>query len=164
MTQISKRYLQKKVEDRILDLFWTSLSSLSTKEKISLLLDDLLTPTEKIMLSKRLSIAFMLLKGYDYPAINNRLKVSNQTIWNVKGNLTYRGKGYRMVVEQIMSKEKWEKLWEDIEHFLQEATPPRSVLIGKKHVASSGKKGELKKSRFEFSMMFRKIRGNSDRS
>lgn len=125
MAQVSKRYLQKKVEDRILDLFWTSLSSLSTKEQIALFLDDLLSPTEKLMLAKRLAIAFMLLKGYDYPSINNRLKVSDPTIWNVKTNLAYRGKGYKIAIGSIMNKEKWEKFWQDLDHFFEQILPPR---------------------------------------
>lgn len=125
MAQVSKRYLQKEVEERILDLFWASLSSLSTKEKVAIFLDDLLSPTEKIMLSKRLAIAFMLMKGYDYPSINNKLKVSDQTIWNVKTNLLHRGEGYKMTIGQIMSKEKWEKFWDDLDHFLTQALPPR---------------------------------------
>lgn len=125
MAQVSKRYLQKKVEDRILDLFWTSLSSLSTKEKVGIFLDDLLSPTEKIMLSKRLAIAFMLMKGYDYPTINDRLKVSDPTIWNVKNSLSYKGKGYKMTIEQIMSKEKWEKFWDDLDNFFMQIIPPR---------------------------------------
>lgn len=125
MTQVSKRVLQKEVEDRILDLFWTSLSMLSTKQKVAYFLDDLLTPTEKLMIGKRLAIAFMLLKGYDYPAINNRLKVSDSTIWTIKVALTHRGKGYRMAIEQIMSKEKWERFWEDLDNFFEQALPPR---------------------------------------
>lgn len=125
MAQVSKRFLQKKVEDRILDLFWTSLSSLSTKEKVANFLDDLLSPTEKLMLSKRLAIAFMLIKGYDYISINERLKVSNPTIWLVKTTLSYKGKGYRMAIESIMNKEKWEKFWDDLDLFFEQIIPPR---------------------------------------
>lgn len=125
MAQLSKRFLHKKVEERILDLFWTSLSSLSTKEKVALFLDDLLTSTEKLMLSKRLAIAFMLMKGHDYPTINNRLKVSDPTIWNVKTSLLLSGKGYKMAIEQIMNKEKWEKFWQDLDNFFEEILPPR---------------------------------------
>jgi TrpR-related protein YerC/YecD len=125
MAQVSKRFLHKKVEERILDLFWTSLSSLSTKQKVALFLDDLLTRTEKTMLSKRLAIAFMVMKGHDYPTINDRLKVSDPTIWNVKTSLSLRGKGYKMAIEQIMNKEKWEKFWQDLDHFFEEILPPR---------------------------------------
>ena len=125
MAQVSKRYLQKQVEERILDLFWTSLSSISTKENISIFLNDLLTPTEKLMLSKRLAIAFMLVKGHIYPVINEKLKVSDQTIWNVKSHLAIRGKGYKMVIYQIMTKEKWERFWQKLDHFFEEALPPK---------------------------------------
>lgn len=125
MTQVSKRFMNKKVEERILDLFWTSLSSLSTKQEVALFLNDLLTRTEKIMLSKRLAIAFMLMKGHNYPIINDRLKVSDATIWNVKTNLALSGKGYKMAIEQIMNKEKWEKFWQDLDNFFEEILPPR---------------------------------------
>lgn len=125
MTQVSKRYLQKQVEERILDLFWTSLSTLSTKEKAALFLNDLLTPTEILMLSKRLTIAFMLIKGYEYTSINERLKVSDSTIWNVKLNLIHKGKTYKSVIEHIMNREKWEKFWQDLDHLFEQVLPPK---------------------------------------
>lgn len=125
MTQISRRYLHKQVEERIIDLFWTSFSTLSTKQKAAIFLEALLSPTEKLMLSKRLAIAFMLLKGYDYPSINERLKVSDSTIWNIKLNLNHKGKGYQKTIEQIMDKEKWEKFWQDLDNFFEEILPPR---------------------------------------
>lgn len=125
MTQVSKRQLNKHVEEKIVDLFWTSLSTLSTKQKVAIFLEALLSPTEKLMLSKRLAIVFMILKGYDYPSINEKLKVSDSTIWNIKLNLDHKGKGYKKTVEQIMSKEKWEKFWQNIDNFFQEALPPR---------------------------------------
>ena len=131
MTQVSKRYLQKEVEERILDLFWTSLSS-ANKEQIALFLDDLLSPTEKIMLAKRLAIAFMLMKNYDYGTINERLKVSDPTIWNVKTSLAFKGRGYKMIIEKIMSKEKWEKFWQDLDHFFTQIIPPRTRTDWKK--------------------------------
>lgn len=125
MTQISKRYLHKKIAERILDLFWTSFSTLSTKQKVIVFLEALLSPTEKLMLSKRLAIAFMLLKGYGYPIINERLKVSDSTIWNIKLNLSHKGKGYQKTIEQIMNKEKWEKFWQGFDNFFEEILPPR---------------------------------------
>jgi TrpR-related protein YerC/YecD len=125
MAQVSKRLLQKEVENRILDLFWESLASLPNNSKVSLFLEDLLSPTEKLMLSKRLAIAFMLIKGYDYTTINERLKVSNPTIWAVKNSLRYKGKGYNSVIKHIMSKEKWEKFWLDLDIFFDHILPPR---------------------------------------
>ncbi|MBI2195887.1 MAG: hypothetical protein HYU48_02480 [Candidatus Levybacteria bacterium] len=125
MAQVSKRYISEKVEERILDLFWTSLSMLSTKQEISLLLDDLLSPTEKLMLSKRLAIAFMLIKGYNYPSINNKLKVSDPTIWNVKMAFQYKGKGYKTAIDKIIKREKMKKFWEDLDKLFEQVIPPR---------------------------------------
>ncbi len=126
MTQVSKRFLQKQVEDRIINLLSTSLTSISNKAKLNIFLDDLLTPTEKLMIGKRLAIAFMLRKGYDYPTINSILKVTDTTIWNIKTTLHHRGKGYIAVLDDIIQQEKWAKLWENIDHFITKSMPPRS--------------------------------------
>ncbi len=123
MVQVSKRMLQKQVTERIMNLFWSSLASLSS-EDVSLFLDDLLTPTEKIMLAKRFSIAFMLLKDYDYFTINNILKVSDPTIWSIKTSLTYKGKGYKRIISKIMKEEKWKEFWQNFDNFLVDLLPP----------------------------------------
>lgn len=125
MTQVSKRWLSKETEDRMMEIFWRSLASCSTKEMVASFLEDLLTPTEKIMLAKRTSIALLLLKGYDYKSINDILKVSDQTIWTVNLWLKTKGKGYRMVLKKIMRSEKWEEFWSDLEKQVQEILPPR---------------------------------------
>lgn len=124
MAQVSRRFLKKDVEERIADLFRESLTRLETKGKAALFLDDLLSNTEKIMLAKRLSIAFMLMKGYSYDIINEVLKVSDQTIWNVKKSLELRGKGYKAVIETIIKSEQWIKFWQDLDHFLNQIIPP----------------------------------------
>ncbi|MCL4382922.1 MAG: Trp family transcriptional regulator [Patescibacteria group bacterium] len=125
MSQVSKRFISKEIEDRMLEIFWQSLASCSTKETVASFLEDLLTPTEKIMLSKRVSIALLLLKGYDYKSINNILKVSAPTIWTVSLWLKTKGKGYRMVLKRIIQNEKWDKLWQNVEKQIQDILPPR---------------------------------------
>lgn len=125
MSQVSKRWLSKETEDRMMEVFWQSLAFCSTKETVASFLEDLLTPTEKIMLSKRVSIALLLLKGYDYKSINDILKVSDQTIWTVSFWLKTKGRGYRMVLKKIMQSEKWEEFWLDIEKQVQNILPLR---------------------------------------
>lgn len=109
MAQVSKRFLSKEVEERILDLFGASLSVLSSKEEVAKFLNDLLTPTEKIMLAKRLATVFMLMKNYDYKEINQVLKVSDPTIWNIKAGFLFKGEGYNLALKRIINEEKWEK-------------------------------------------------------
>lgn len=124
MAQVSSRILTKEIRERIQDIFMVSLSSLTSKDKVVLFLEDYLTDTEKIMLSKRLSIAFMLLKGYKYETISDVLKVSKSTIWNVKRNLL-KGKGYKIVLTGLIKKENFQKFWQDIDHLLNQILPPR---------------------------------------
>lgn len=126
MSQISKRWISKEVEDRIFEVFWESLASCSTKQTVSDFLEDLLTPTEKIVLAKRVSIALLLLKGYDYKSINNLLKVSDPTIWIVKLWLKTKGKGYHLVLEKIIRSEKMEKFWQNMENKAENILPPRT--------------------------------------
>lgn len=126
MAQVSKRFIQQEVEQRIMNLFWDSLSCLPNKRKVGLFLDDLLTPTEKLMLAKRFSIAFMLLKGYDYQTINQLLKVSNPTIWSIKLGLQYKGRGYREVIGRIQNQEKWVKFWQSLNELIEDKLPPRA--------------------------------------
>jgi len=125
MSQVSKRWLAKEVEDRIFDVFWQSLASCSTKETVASFLEDLLTPTEKIVLAKRVSIALLLLKGYNYKRINNLLKVSDPTVWTVKLWLKTKGEGYRLVLDKIIKSEKWDNFWQEIEKQIQDILPPR---------------------------------------
>lgn len=77
------------------------------------------------MLSKRLAIAFMLIKGYDYVTINKLLKVSDSTIWGIKLQLIAGGTGYKKTIKHIMGKEKWEKFWGDVAFSLEQAMPPK---------------------------------------
>lgn len=125
MSQVSRRWISKEVEDRIFDIFWESLASCSTKQTVATFLEDLLTPTEKIVLAKRVSIALLLLKGYDYKSINNLLKVSDPTIWIVKLWLKTKGKGYHLILEKIIKSEQMEKFWRDLENKVQNILPPR---------------------------------------
>lgn len=80
MTRISKY----KVNDEILDkLFYLLFEVLSNKQNIGQfndILTELLSPTERIMIAKRVAIIYMLMKGVDCSVIIDSLKVSSATI------------------------------------------------------------------------------------
>jgi len=100
------------------EIFKSTISSLKSDEDIEDFLEDFFSPVEKIMLSKRLSIAIFLAKGYTYPSIAKILRVTPSTIAMVSLRLKYSGKGYRKMVERILSEEKKDKFWEKIEDIL----------------------------------------------
>ncbi len=114
MTQVSRRFVSKKTEERILNLFVSAVVLVQTPKSAVSLIDDLLTPTEKVMLSKRFSVAFMLLEGYDYDQIQTALKVSSATVGRVALWLKTKGAGIREIRGKIKTNESLKEVWEDI--------------------------------------------------
>ena len=125
MAQVSKYPLKKEVKERIEELLWEVIGSLKSKQETEKFFRDLLSPTEEIMLSKRLAIALMLLKKYDYRTISDILKVSTGTVGKISLWLKHEGEGYRRVLEKIIAKEKWEELWEKIDEGISRILPPK---------------------------------------
>ncbi len=126
MSQVSNYPLNKEVEERLFEVFWQTLARLNTTLSVHKFLDDLLSQTEKIMLAKRLGIALLLVKGYDFRTISKSLKDSTSTvnffyIWLKNG-----GEGYRMVIKKILEEEKTEEFWDNLEEKFGNILPPNS--------------------------------------
>lgn len=113
MSQVSKRLVAKDIEKRMQEILWESFSSLRRSKDAELFLSDLLTPTEKTVLAKRLAIAVLLSKGYDNEAIMGILKVSSATVAKIK--LALGGKGYQTVLGKLLCKEAWKEFLEGID-------------------------------------------------
>ena len=105
MSQVSKYPISKPVADRIFKIFATALVGISKKSEVEQFLDDLLSPIERIMLVKRLAIAFLLEKGYDQRTISRILRVSLPTIVSVNHARRYGSRGYTTVVNRILKEE-----------------------------------------------------------
>ncbi|MBN1263716.1 MAG: hypothetical protein JW991_05165 [Candidatus Pacebacteria bacterium] len=123
MAQISKLQLRKEIEQRMYDVFFESLASQKNKDGIEKLLDDLLTPTEKVMLAKRLAIALLLLQNYQYRTIIDFLKVSFSTIHRVSLWLKTEGAGFRETLKTMEKKDRFRKMLEQIADFYTKITP-----------------------------------------
>ena len=129
MSQVSKYPVSKDVSDRMFEVFQITISSLNSKEEIEEFFEDFLSPIEKIMLAKRLSIAVLLAKGYSYPSIANILRVTPRTIAAVSLALKYGGKGYQRAVDKILLNEKMNNFWEKIEGVLGGLPPGKGSFI-----------------------------------
>ena len=112
MAQISKYPISKNIANRIFEIFLTTFTHLKNKEEADQFVSDLLTPTEKIMLAKRLAIAFLLERDYDYRTIQRILRVSTGTITTVSIARKHGSQGYRKVIEKILRKEALLKLFD----------------------------------------------------
>lgn len=113
MTQVSKYPIAKEVADRIFEIFLKTFIEIKNKEEADQFISDLLTPTEKIMLAKRLAIAFLLEKGYDYRSIQRIIRVSAPTITSVNIALKHGSEGYKKLIKKILREES-------VNHFLEE--------------------------------------------
>ncbi|MDP2637965.1 MAG: Trp family transcriptional regulator [Candidatus Levybacteria bacterium] len=118
MAQVSRYPIHKSVEKRMFEIFSSTISYLKSSEEIEEFLHDFLSPVEKIMLSKRLATAILLAKGYSYASIKSILRVTPTTIATVSLSLRYSGKGYKGMVEKILSDEKKDNFWQKIEDVL----------------------------------------------
>ncbi len=115
MAQISKYRLPEKTDNEIRSLFAEVLSMLSVKADIFAFLDDFLSPTERIVLSKRITIALLLKKGYSYEAIKAALNVSAPTVADVNQKLKFSGQGYHQVLDKILRYQKISNVFDKIE-------------------------------------------------
>ena len=123
MTQVSRRVLDKRLEGKMYDLLWEAIGESSSTNDIISFFEDLLSPTERLMLSKRLAIAFLLVKGYDHRTISEILKVSSTTVARVNFWLTHKGQGYRKAINRLLAKRRLEAFFLQIDEFWTQMTP-----------------------------------------
>jgi len=101
MPQVSKNQVSKETEKKIRRAFARALVGLKSEGEAERYIFDLLTPTEQIMLAKRLAIAAMLIEGLSYRQIAEKIKVSTATIGRVNLWLRTAGDGYRLAIKKM---------------------------------------------------------------
>ena len=84
-----------------LDTLYTAASTLRGREAVKLFLRDLLTPSERLMLGRRIIIARLLLAGNTYEDIQRRLQVGRATIGRVHRWLDDQLPGYEKAIEEM---------------------------------------------------------------
>jgi len=116
MSQVSKRILSKNTEQKLYNTLWETFAKLKSQQEIQSFINDLLSPTEKTMLAKRLAIAVLLLKDYNYQDISNILKVSGTTIAKISLILSI-NKGYKTTIRKVALSESMKEFWQEMIRF-----------------------------------------------
>lgn len=93
--------MPKDIERKIRKAFTKALADISSQDEMESYIFDLLTPTERIMLAKRLAIAALLIKEVPYQVISDHLNVSTATVARVNLWLKTAGDGYRLAIGRI---------------------------------------------------------------
>jgi len=98
MPKVNPRSLNLNSKMKYLDLLWTSIAQLKTKEEVKHFFKDLLSESESIMLARRIEVAKRLLESKSYDAIARELKVGMDTIARVQSWLASGFGGYEKAV------------------------------------------------------------------
>jgi uncharacterized protein YerC len=86
-----------------LDMLYTAASAIKGRDATKQFLRDLLTPSERIMLGRRIWIARLLLQGHTQAEIGKKLQVGPNTIWRVQRWLQDQMPGYEQAIEGLES-------------------------------------------------------------
>ncbi len=113
MTQVSKYLISDKIYQRCWEIFAKTLIGIKNPTDFEETVKDLFTPTEQIMFSKRISIAVLIMQGYEYREISKLLRVSFPTISTVNMKLKY-SRGYKRVVDKILRDEKFIEIFNNL--------------------------------------------------
>jgi len=114
MGRISKQFVKQEILTKLYRLFFEVISRSDDQQSFTLLIDDILSPTEKIIIAKRIGIIYLLIKKVDYRTISETLKVSTATV--LFYSAVFKEKQTRIVnlIKQMLKKEKVLGFLEDV--------------------------------------------------
>lgn len=129
MTHISKKSVDGKILEKIYDFLVIALTDIKNKGEMRAFLDSLITPTEKIMLAKRLAIVYLISENVSLGKISEMLAVTPSTICKIKVWLKIEGAGYSNAMEKIKKSENFTAiktiLWETFDELTK--SPARRI-------------------------------------
>lgn len=106
MARISKKPVNEKLLAKIYKLFYEVFSRYEGQDDFLSIIDDILSPTEKIMLAKRLAIIYLLIKKVDYRDITETLKVSSATVVFYSTMFYKKNSRIATIINNMLKKEK----------------------------------------------------------
>lgn len=124
MPKVSQNPLPPERKKEIMDALIRTLAKINNDSLLKRFLDDLLTPTEKLMLGKRLMVAVLLQRGYSYGAVCRALKMSKTTVHLIQRELLKSGEGYKKIFDLFFRESRGQKILDAIEQFLNSVTLP----------------------------------------
>ena len=124
-----------------LDTLYTTTSGLKGREATKLFLKELLTPSERIMLGRRIVIARLLISGESYRSIQRKMRIGKTTIRRVQRWLEDQVFGYEEAIgraEKEFSKRTDKVLYaKSALYRLKKKYPLHYLLVPKPKIRSS---------------------------
>lgn len=125
MSQVSKNQLSNQVYEKIFNLLPRFLYKMTSKGKQLDLVDAFFTRTEKIVFAKRISIAFMLVKGYSYRQVSQKIKVSTSTILKIADSIKSHETSIAKELEVISEEDSFKDFLTAVGYNLNKIMPPK---------------------------------------
>ena len=105
MPHISRNRLDKQAETHLTNTLDLVLTNLTKREEMKGFLLSFLTPTERLMLAKRLAIFILIREGLSESDIAQTLHVTRVTVSRMQLFLEARGQGYEFAMK-VLDNEK----------------------------------------------------------
>lgn len=118
MPKVRVHQIDKRERLRIVGELLDVVSGIKSRSEMFELLFRLMTPSEVIMLARRLQIGKMLLNGLSYEVISKRLHVSHRTIADVEGWLRENDQRASLVRKRLKAVENKSKSFQHSESML----------------------------------------------
>jgi uncharacterized protein YerC len=123
MAQVSRHQLPPEMIDLIYQEFCGFLGGINTSTGIHQFLNDFLTSTEQIILSKRFMIMVLLMRGHSVEHIKNTLYVSNSAVMSVSSWYKNASQTTKISLSQLNQNKNWESFFDQIESVLDKLPP-----------------------------------------
>lgn len=104
MGKVRTHLIDKKERYKIIGDFFEIVSNFRAKKEVIDFFVGLLTPSEALMMARRIQIARMLLEEKNYDAIRRELKVGFSTITKTDQWLNNRGDEYSLWIKKCLRK------------------------------------------------------------
>jgi len=123
MPKVSRKKLDKDIEEKIYQQFWNSIAKINSVDKASQFFSDIFTESEKIMVSKRLAAAILLVRGKSATDIKNAIHITYSTIGTVAAWVKNAKPMTKQILSQFSKEKDWEIIADKIEEILDKLPP-----------------------------------------
>ena len=106
MPKVKVYSVEKKEKQKIVSELFEIFVELKTKNEVFLFLLGLFTPSEVLMIARRIQVVKMIIDGASYDEIRKKLKVSNQTITKMEHWLRSDDTKTEFIMKKIKSSKK----------------------------------------------------------
>jgi len=106
MPKLSRFKLSDGTKNKLIREFWFAVSETNDVETVEHFFKKLLTPTEVLMISKRLEVLKYLLLGNPYDYIRSNLRVTDATIAKMSNLLHEEDSQFLKVLQKLYLSEK----------------------------------------------------------